>query len=54
MSKPFRRTCRWCAFLTSFLVAMVAWAQNPSSQVGREVAIPSQLQDGEEFNTPVS
>src|SRR5258708_35856493 len=54
MSKPFRRTCRWCAFLTSFLVAMVAWAQNPSSQVGREVAIPSHLQDGEEFNTPVS
>ena len=54
MSKPFRRTCRWCAFLISFLVAMVAWAQNPSSQVGREVAIPSHLQDGEEFNTPVS
>src|SRR5713226_5150626 len=54
MSKTLRRTCRWCAFLTSFLVAMVAWAQNPSSQVGREVAIPSHLQDGEEFNTPVS
>jgi len=33
---------------------MLAWAQNPGSQVGREVAIPSHLQDGEEFNTPVS
>ncbi len=54
MSKTLRRTCRWCAFLTSFLVAMLAWAQNPGSQVGREVAIPSHLQDGEEFNTPVS
>src|SRR5258708_24123884 len=53
-SKLCRRPCRGCAFLTSFLVAMVAWAQNPSSQVGREVPIPSHLQDGEEFNTPVS
>jgi hypothetical protein len=33
---------------------MMAWAQNPNSQVGREVAIPIHLQDGEEFNTPVS
>ncbi len=54
MSKTIRRTCRWFAFLTPFLVAVVAWAQNPNSQIGREVAIPSHLQDGEEFNTPVS
>jgi len=54
MSKTFRKICRWLAFLSPFLVAMVAWAQNPNSQVGREVAIPSHLQDGEEFNTPVS
>src|SRR5713226_10340739 len=52
MSKPFRRTFRWCAFLTSFIVAMVSWAQNPGSQVGREVAIPVHLQDGEEFTIP--
>jgi di-heme oxidoreductase (putative peroxidase) len=54
MSKTFRRVCRWFAFLTPFLVAMVAWAQNTNSQVGREVAIPIHLQDGEEFNSPVS
>ncbi len=54
MSKTFRQTCRWLAFLTPFLVAMATWAQNSTSQVGREVAIPIHLQDGEEFNTPVS
>ncbi len=53
MTKSFRRTCQWLALLTPFLVAMVAWAQNPNSQVGREVAIPIHLQDGEEFTTPV-
>ncbi len=53
MGKTFPRTCRWFGFLTPFLVAMVAWAQNPNSQVGREVAIPIHLQDGEEFTTPI-
>jgi len=53
MTKTFRQTCRWFAVLTPFLVAMLAWAQNPNSQVGREVAIPVHLQDGEEFTTPV-
>jgi hypothetical protein len=54
MTKTRRRTCTWLAFLAPFLVAMVAWAQNPSSQVGREVAIPIHLQDGEEFTTPIA
>ena len=54
MSKTFRQTCRWFAFLTPFLVATVAWGQNSNSQVGKEVAIPVHLQDGEEFNAPVS
>jgi hypothetical protein len=54
MSQTFRKTCPWLVFLTPFLIAMIAWAQNPNSQVGREVAIPIHLQDGEEFNTPVS
>ncbi len=53
MSKTFRRTYRWFAFLTSFLLAMVAWAQNSSSQIGREVAIPVHLQDGKEFTIPL-
>ncbi len=54
MSKTFRQNGRWLVFLTPFLVAMVAWAQNPDSQIGKEVAIPTHLQDGEEFNRPVS
>ena len=54
MSKALRRTLRWFVFLTPFTVAAVAWAQNPNSQIGREVAIPVHLQDGEEFNTPVT
>src|SRR5216683_511845 len=54
MSQTFRQNCRWLVFLAPFLGVALAWAQNPNSQVGREVAIPSHLQDGEEFNTPVS
>ena len=47
------RTRRSFVFLTPFLVAMVAWAQSPSFQIGREVAIPVHLQDGEEFTIPI-
>jgi len=54
MSKTFARKYKWCAALCPFVVAMVAWAQNPNSQIGKEVAIPTHLQDGEEFNTPMS
>lgn len=54
MSQSFRQNCRWLVFLAPFLGVGLAWAQNPNSQVGREVAIPIHLQDGEEFNTPVS
>jgi len=54
MSKTFRQTCRSLVFLAPFLVAVVAWAQNSNSQIGKEVAIPSHLQDGEEFNTPLN
>src|SRR5260370_40964854 len=55
MSERFRRTIRFLIPLGTFSVlAAVALAQSPVSQIGREVAIPSHLQDGEEFNTPVS
>ena len=54
MSQTSLKICRSLAFLSPFLVAVVAWSQNPNSQVGREVAIPSHLQDGEEFSTSVS
>jgi hypothetical protein len=43
-----RRTRTWLALLFS-LIAIAASAQSPSSQFGREVAIPIHLQDGEEF-----
>jgi hypothetical protein len=48
MSKTFRGL----AFLTPFLLAMAAGAQNSNSQIGREVAIPRHLQDGEETQHP--
>jgi cytochrome c5 len=51
MTKTQRQTYTWLVLLSSF-VAVAAWGQSPSSQVGREVAIPVHLQDGEEFTTP--
>src|SRR5690349_9308132 len=41
----------WVVVL-SCCVTIAAWGQ--SSQVGREVAIPVHLQDGEEFTTPIA
>jgi hypothetical protein len=52
MSKTLRQTCQWLAALSSFVIVIAALGQSPSSQVGREVAIPVHLQDGEEFTTP--
>jgi hypothetical protein len=40
-------------FLYPLLVLTVATAQNQPSGIGREVAIPRHLQDGEEFSTPL-
>ena len=53
MPNTVRRAWRSFVLPTPFLVAIAASAQSPSSQVGREVAIPVHLQDGEEFNLPV-
>src|SRR5260370_9211636 len=53
MIRTGRRTCIWLALLAPYLVAMATWAQTPNSQVGREVASPKPLQDGEEFTSPV-
>ena len=52
MIKIPQRTCTWLIILGSF-IAISAWGQNESPQVGREVAIPVHLQDGEEFTTPI-
>ena len=41
-------TRKWLALLPFFMAVTVS-GQSPSSQVGREVAIPTHLQDGEEF-----
>ena len=53
MPNTVRRAWRSFVLPTPFLVAIAASAQSPSSQVGRGVAIPVHLQDGEEFNLPV-
>ena len=53
MPEILRRAWRRLAFLTALLVVTVAWAQNTNSQIGREVAIPVHLQDGEEFTIPI-
>src|SRR5215470_5278265 len=54
MPNTVRRAWRSFVLPTPFRVVIAASAQSPSSQVGREVAIPVQLQDGEEFNLPVT
>ncbi|HKW34295.1 MAG TPA: hypothetical protein VJN92_14880, partial [Candidatus Acidoferrum sp.] len=50
MTRTLPRICAWLAVLSS-LIALSASGQSPNSQVGREVAIPVHLQDGEEFTT---
>jgi hypothetical protein len=51
MTGTRRRTCTSLVVLW-FFVAIAAAAQNSSSQLGQEVAIPVHLQDGEEFTIP--
>ena len=41
------------SILTFLASAIAASAQDSNSQIGREVAIPVHLQDGEEFTTPI-
>jgi len=54
MSKTFRVSCQWLVALSVFAFVTMALGQSPNSRIGREVAIPRHLQDGEEFNTPLS
>ncbi len=53
MSKGSLRTCQWFTGALLFVIVIAARGQGPRAQVGREVAIPSHLQDGEEFTTPL-
>jgi mono/diheme cytochrome c family protein len=41
------------ALLFLALIALSAWGQDRDSQIGREVAIPKHLQDGEEFELSI-
>jgi Di-haem oxidoreductase, putative peroxidase len=48
MTKNFSKGCRRLAVAAPIVLVVVAVGQN--AQIGREVAIPSHLADGEEFN----
>ena len=50
MSKTLRRICQ--CFVV--LIVIAALGQDHKSQIGREVAIPTHLQDGEEFTIPTT
>ena len=54
MSRTFRRICRWFVVLYQLATVIVALGQVPNPQIGREVAIPTHLQDGEEFTIPTA
>jgi len=49
-SVSLRRIGIWLAFFSALFGVRADAGQSPVSQVGREVAIPAHLQDGEEFN----
>jgi len=46
----FRRAGQWFASSMLLFIAMAASSQGSGPQIGRELAIPRHLQDGEEFN----
>jgi hypothetical protein len=52
MTKTHRRAGT-CLVVLSSVSAIAAWGQSPGSEIGREVAIPVHLQDGEEFTIPI-
>src|SRR5437879_2612665 len=54
MNNTFRRCCQRLVAVSALASMTAALGQNPDAQIGREVAIPRHLQDGEEFNTPLS
>ena len=53
MSKTLRRIWQ-CFVLSPFAIVIAAFGQVSNSQIGREVAIPIHLQDGEEFTIPTA
>jgi hypothetical protein len=53
MKRAFTDATSALALLCPLLIALTALGQSPDSEIGREVAIPKHLQDGEEFTTPL-
>ena len=53
MTKIPSRPRRRLAALSATFVALAAFGESRSPQLGSEVAIPVHLQDGEEFTTPI-
>jgi hypothetical protein len=43
----------WCITALFCCFALTAWAQDGRSQIGREVAVPRHLQDGEEYQITI-
>ncbi len=43
-----------CLAVAAFLVEVVAFSLSPDDGIGREVAIPRHLANGEEFTTPLN
>jgi Di-haem oxidoreductase, putative peroxidase len=54
MSKTIRCSCQWLVGLSVLASMTVVWGEGPNPQIGREIAVPRHLQDGEEFNTPLN
>ncbi len=44
---------RWCITALVCCSTLTAWAQDDRSQIGRELAIPRHLQDGEEYQITI-
>ena len=53
MNKPARRAFSWLFGLPLLLIGMTEAIAQDSPQLGREVAIPTHLQDGDEFTIPI-
>jgi probable HAF family extracellular repeat protein len=56
MGETSRAARRWvlAVSFSRFIIVSAVLAESPGSPVGREVAVPRHLQDGEEFNVPLS
>ena len=53
MTRTLRGICLGLSSLFPLVIGIGALAQSPGAEVGREVAIPTHLQDGEEFTTSI-